>query len=1457
MPNPDGSVLDERIVEMRIDNRQFVDGAEDTISVLDRLKSALSFKNTTRDLDELSSRADAIDFRSMSRGLDAVTERFSALGIAGMRVIQNLTDSVYYFATRTIKDLSIGQITAGWGKYEEMATSVQTIISATRKDIGDKSAGFDFADEAEQIARVNYQMRMLGTFTDETSYSLSDMTSNIGKFTAAGIHLDQAVIDMEGIAVWAGQAGANSAEASRAMYNLSQAISVGSVKLMDWRSIENANMATLEFKETVIQTALEVGTLKKNGNGLITTLHGTTVSAQNFNAALSEGWFSAEVLEKSLTKYGNFANAIGQVSDDTGISVTDLLDALEKFHSGELNFEEWQKKLLGDMGDETPSLNALRTAMELLGDEEMALGESAYRASQEVRTLSDAIKAVKDKVSTGWLDTFSYIFGDPQEQKDIWMDVYDALEGIFASGAERRNSILKLWKEKGGRDNLIESFKNIYAAFGTYIEPIRKAFSKMFSWGDTGSAAKKLLELTKRFKEFTSTIGLSEDAMKGLEVIFNGIFGSIKKGTGIVGNLLSFAGTGVGYLKKFIEIFLSAFKSGKFDKNQFITDINSFASGLSKAFSFLFDIFENVRAKLSNIGNVWTTIGNGLLKAWNFVKNVFTSIKDGLSKIFSSDNFGITNILKIAGGIFLLQKGFWNFRSITGIVHPFLTIIHNFSDLLESLGDSIYKFSRTTPTDDFKKLAISIGILTVALVVLASMDAKKLGIAHGILAGGMAELVGAIGGLNLVTGGKSKKVGKNLVSLAASVLLFAIALRVLSGVDPKSMLYGLGAIMVILGEILAFLELINVLQIKPKAIRGVVSLAVAMLIFTGVIYLMGSIPYEKLKQGLISLSIALAVVSVAMIALAKFGGGKALLAGAGMLFLATSLIILAGAVALFSLIKPEKLGTTLALLGGSLLIIAVAVMMMPATLPLIGIGLMLVAVAIGILAGVLALLTKVDFNSLMESIVIVMVALAGIAVVMGLMSGFIVGALALLVISAAFVVAAGAFIVFALALRLVNGMPLLEIAGGLAAVGGALILLAVGLVAMTLGIIGAVALIVTAAGLLVLGSALSVVLGSDLVSIAGGLTLLGLALIPLGIGGLVLLLGIPGLTAGAIAIGLMGIALIPFAIALKQLEEVSFLTVVEYLLILAGTAGALALLTPILGPLAVAVGAFGLACLGAGEGLNLAGDGMVKIAESIKNIPDNIGRTFKDAALSIGDSVVHFKPNGQKVIDEVNSIGTQMVQQFSVFVPEFNTLGGNVVAGIAKGVYSRSSSAVEAMYYLAQAMIVEFQKNFKINSPSKVGEELAGYIDLGIARGIDNGTYEVVSSIDSLGFKMVDSMTSAMALVSQLASDDMSISPVITPVVDMSAVDQSASSISGLFSTSSAAGRIGGIGSNMKNLENLSANMSALSEAKANNSMDTYEINVYASPGMDEEELADAILDRISSITVRKGAALG
>lgn len=488
------NVIDTNIVEMKFDNGQFERGVQQTIGTIGKLKENLNFEGAVKGLSDLGSAAKSLTLTSISTAVDSVGSKFSALQEVAVGALRRIGEEAANAGLKLLdfgKALSIDQIANGFDKYAQKTSSVQTIMAATADQ---------FTDTGEQMEYVNGQLEKLNWFTDETSYNFLDMVSSIGKFTSNGIELEKAVTAMQGISNWAAISGQSKNEASRAMYNLSQALAVGEVKLMDWRSIENANMATKEFKEKVLEAAAANGQLKKEAEGVYTTIgKGTKVTIENFSSALSEGWFDSDTLMDVLDEYGNVTDKLYDLSTQTGATATDILTLVEAQQKGKLSTAQLAD-VLGDAATPTSIAN-LRKGIEDLASAENEFGIKTFRAAQEAKTFEEAVDSVKDAVSTGWMQSFELIFGDYDKARVLWTDVANNMWDIFNSGAEGRNQLLKDWASSGW-EKLEKKVRSAGVSVDDFEEKIKRALMS-----DEGGAYSNLGEIINEF-------GSIEEAVK-------------------------------------------------------------------------------------------------------------------------------------------------------------------------------------------------------------------------------------------------------------------------------------------------------------------------------------------------------------------------------------------------------------------------------------------------------------------------------------------------------------------------------------------------------------------------------------------------------------------------------------------------------------------------------------------------------------------------------------------------------------------------------------------------------------------------------------------------------------------------------------------------------------------------------------------------------------------------------
>ena len=443
--------LDKRVVRMEFDNSKFEKNVKQSQETLKKLDKQLEFKDG-------------------SKGIEKVEASLSHFQIVAFAVINRVTNKIIDLGVNFVKALSVDNISAGWTKFGQKTTSVATLAAQKIK-----IAGKEIEDTGEKMKVINDQLDKLNFFSDETSYNFTDMIDNIGKFTAAGRSLDESVNAMMGIANWAALSGQNASVASRAMYQLSQALGKGYVQLIDWRSIGTANMDTQEFRETVLQTAVDIGELTKAGNEFITKT-GKKFTLEQFTESLSSKWFTNDVLLKTLSKYSSAVQDVYEIASKEGISATEVL---EKY-----------------------------------GDQFDKFGIKAFKAAQEARTFTDVINATKDAVSTGWMTTAEQIFGGYEDAKNLWTELANELYGIFAEGGNFRNEVLNLWNTLEGRKDIFGehgssnqgAFWNIYDAIIAIKDLIKDAWSGVFNSSDFTSETERAQDLASKLKEITSQI---------------------------------------------------------------------------------------------------------------------------------------------------------------------------------------------------------------------------------------------------------------------------------------------------------------------------------------------------------------------------------------------------------------------------------------------------------------------------------------------------------------------------------------------------------------------------------------------------------------------------------------------------------------------------------------------------------------------------------------------------------------------------------------------------------------------------------------------------------------------------------------------------------------------------------------------------------------------------------------
>lgn len=575
--------VDKRIVEMQFDNKEFESHAQTSIETLDKLKKSLNLEESAKGFSELDKAAKSVSLDSLTNAAEAVSSKFSVMGTVADQVLRRITDAAVNAAAKVkglIEELTIKPISTGFEEYETQINAIQTIMSNTRDAM--TAAGYS---DAERLEIVNDRLDQLNHYADKTIYNFTEMTRNIGTFTAAGVELDTAVASIQGIANLAAVSGSTSEQASRGMYQLSQAISTGTVKLMDWNSVVNAGMGGELFQKALMRTAKTMGVTGEEAQNMFNKLEAGQVS---FRDSLSSGWLTSDVLTTTLEQ---FSWDFEQMAKDMGYQTANMEEGILKA----MELKKGELLAQGYTSEEA--------------DEILQLAKDATDAATKVKTFTQLFDTLKEAAQSGWTQTWEYIIGDFEEAKELLTSISDFFGGIIDASSEARNQIVSGWKDLGGRDELITSFWNIVYAIQNVVGVIKGEFEKFFP----PTTSEQLFSMTQKFREFTDRLRSfteNSETMEKFRRIVAGVaaaFDMVKKGLSWVW----------GGFKKLLGVSGSA------------------ASGLLDVAAGIGDFFVNARNSIGE-SEILQSILTGLGEAATAVKNRFSKAAAKIGDVFGS-----------------------------------------------------------------------------------------------------------------------------------------------------------------------------------------------------------------------------------------------------------------------------------------------------------------------------------------------------------------------------------------------------------------------------------------------------------------------------------------------------------------------------------------------------------------------------------------------------------------------------------------------------------------------------------------------------------------------------------------------------------------------------------------------------------------------------------------------------
>jgi len=1373
------SSTDNRIVKMGFENAQFEKGIQQTIESLDQLKKSLDLDDAIQNMAGLKDIGRNVDLSGISSGVDTIASKFTTLGIIGVTALQNITNSAMNAGKRIVSALTIDPIATGKDEYELKMGSIQTIMAGT----------------GESLDTVNQKLAELNEYSDRTIYSFADMTSNIGKFTNAGVKLDRAVGAIQGISNVAAISGANANEASRAMYNFSQALSAGYVKFIDWKSIENANMATVGFKTELIDSAVAAGTLTKQLDGTYKTLKGTVVTAtRGFNESLQDQWMTSEALIDTLSRY----------SDDT-----------------------------------------------------TEIGKKAFAAAQDIKTFSQLYDTLKEAAQSGWATSWELIIGDFEEAKVLLSGVSEVIGGFIGASADARNSLLRDWKGLGGRALLISALADAFHVLMDTLKPIKEAFKEIFP-SQTGQqlfdltrSLKKLIGVFKMEEETAQNI---KTTFKGLFSVVRLIADAFRFLFGIlVPSAETFDSFGDGFWA-----FTASLSGGLIKLTESIKASENLKDGLNRLTTFVSNLKNNIVALVKSFNFTWPTIGEGDAEHYVMFSDALKIAGENIQKYFSKGLGAASSAIQtLTDGIKNLRNSLseiadWSktafgplgdeiasaFEGVTGTdilgtgmfagigfsVLKVTRTLGEITEVIERSGKVLHAYQNSINAKALISIAIAIGILAASLIALSFVNPDNL--TPGLL--GLSALLGEmVVTLKVLSEMKIRDVTGAVFAmliLSTAILMISKALNNLS--DFKSWDASLAAITgitALLGGLVLAIQKINKMNIDgPNMIAtaaGIFVFAAAIGILAHSVSAFAKMTPGELVKGLTAMGAVLVGINV-FLQTTKFTDSRS--QAATIIALAVSLLALYLAVKLFGNMDPQiafqgmlSIAMMLSMLSAMLLALD-SVNTKSSAATLLGI-----AAALFILMKPIKMLGEMDPAMLAQGLIAMALVLGGLTLALTELSAVGGQGLGLVAIGAALVGMATALFIVAAAMKIVSGLSWKGLAVGLAAlliplaamVGAAVLLapLAPALVVLSiaLGLLGGAAYI-SGLGLLKLSIGLGAFAALSAVQVTAIMATLG-----------IFTMGLATLIPKALVAFLDGMAKAATAIT-KSLEILTLALLDSATRMVPAVVNAISIIiTNLLNVLTERTPEFMEAAVsllvaflqGLSDQLpRVIQAGWDFIISFINGLADSIDANapllidaIEKLILAVLGAAVDAILGGVDLLEKAGDIimnsglwegishGFKSILEWVVKIPGwiiekilegiggFFSLGSDMMDGMLKGLSSGMSAIKEKAKEIGGNALDALKEKLGIASPSKEFAKVGKFMDLGLIDGLSKFASKVKKASSDVGESAKEGLNKSISNIGDLVDGNLDVAPTIKPVLDLTNVDSEAARMNGMF----------------------------------------------------------------------------
>lgn len=1419
------TTVDQRVVSMKFDNKQFESGVSTSLSTLDRLKNGLNLEGASKGLEGIGAAAKNVSMDGIASGVEAVKIKFSALQVVAITALANITNSAMTAGKNLVKSFTLDPIKDGFKEYETQMGAIQTVMANT-------------SSKGTTLKQVNEALNELNTYSDKTIYNFTEMAKNIGTFTAAGVDLNTSVSAIKGIANLAAVSGSNSEQASTAMYQLSQAMASGTVKLMDWNSVVNAGMGGEIFQKALTQTA---------------KVHGINIDAMikkegSFRETLHTGWLTTKVLTETLSKF-------------TG----DLT-------AGQLKAMGYNKEQVAGI---------------------LKMGVMAYEAATKVKTLTQLMQTLKEAAGSGWAQTWAIIAGDFEEAKKMFTDVSNVLGNIIGASAKARNDVLKGWKDLGGRTVLIDAIRIAFNNVMDVIKSVTSAFKEVFP----PTTAKQLMGLTTGLKDFITSLTVSKSGLMNIHNTFKGLFAVLDIGWQIIGfvakalflivdalfpitggvntitgsfggflvmidnvirysNIFGIALKGIGAIMGVVKTVITVAMNGiafvfagadsllkpyvdtikNFVKTSTLMEdvTNSIKSAFITAGNALLPYVEQLKTFIKTstlvedvtdrVKQTFNDAGNALLPYVeaidNFIKTstLFEDIMTNITSVFTNFIPSVQNLISNLKGL--------DFNGVSGAsdkLNASLVFLSstgtNVKDSFSGAGDSMTKIKNVLEEVGGSIKRIFGPAVTFLIDKLKGLTLSDVGMA---LAGGgiflfVKQVIKSLKSVNEVASGFSKVVEGITGSLEAfqkklkadAILKIAIAIGILTlsvvalSMIPTEALYkALGALSVICIELsLGMMVLQKASVASPGLSTKLIALGIAIIFIASAVKKLSDIDSGKMQTGVQGLAAILTTLAIFIKVTSGTGGIQTSIVG--VVGIALAVLILCDAVTKFGNIDPKIMDKGIQGIVSALLVLAIFIKTIgnPEHMVAVGVGLTLMSVALTIFAAAIGLYALIPIPVLAKGMIAIAIALTILAIAGKAMSdpGVLAGAAAILVLAIAVNVLVPAIVILGLLPIAVIGVALLALAGVFLILGLSAVILAplapvILTLAASIGIIG-VGVFLLGGGLILFSAGLAAlaISGAAFIAsfIAGSMAILNLIpVIAKLVGTAVIAIAtaistaMPSVVGAVIAIanGLITAfnALIVPVVQASVLFLLALLVEIAKYILPMTTAGLQlvigfvnALINNMPQIVATAV-RFMLSFLSTINGqipsiINAAIGIVLNFVSAISSkLPIIIDSAFRLIITFINGLANAVRNNSYAITSACRNLITAMVDALSSMNYMLLDVGINIIRGMINGVKSMGYS----LYKAAKSVVsdaVNGVKNFLgIQSPSKVFAEIGKYSGQGLINGLVSMSSKVSNSATDIGKGAVNAMSKAILGISDIVNTNIDSNPTIRPVMDLS-----------------------------------------------------------------------------------------